>query len=269
MNRYLILSILLILTLSLSACGNTATDKKVNTQPLKVGVTAGPHAEIFEVVKKEAEKNGLKINVIEFNDYIQPNVALSQGDIDVNCFQHKPYMDYIIKDRKYDLHAVANTVIFPMGLYSKKITDLKTIPENAIVGIPNDPTNGARGLLLLEQIGLIKLKEGVGIKASPADIIANVKNIKIKELDAAIIPRSLADLDIAAVNTNYAMPAGLNPAKDALFLEDSNSPYVNVIAASGKTKDDPRVKELIKAYQSPEVKKFIENKYQKSIIAAW
>lgn len=269
MKKYFIIFLVLVAILSLTACGNNSSEKKSNAQPLKIGVTAGPHAEIMEVVKKEAEKNGLKITVVEFNDYIQPNVALSQGDIDVNSFQHKPYMDYIVKDRKYDLHSVANTVIFPMGLYSKKITDLKNIPENAVVGIPNDPTNGARGLLLLEKIGLIKLKEGTGIKASPADIIANPKNIKIKELDAAIIPRSLTDLDLAAVNTNYAMPAGLNPAKDALFLEDSNSPYVNIIATSGKTKNDPRVQELIKAYHSPEVKKFIETKYQKSIIAAW
>lgn len=267
MKKIILVLTSIVFCLLLTACSNN--QEKKSNQPLKVGVTAGPHAEIMEVVKKEAEKNGLKINIVEFNDYIQPNVALNQGDIDINSFQHKPYMDYIIKDRKYDLHALGNTVIFPMGLYSKKLADLKNIPENAVVAIPNDPTNGARGLLLLEKIGLIKLKPGVGIKASPADIIANDKKIKIKELDAAIIPRSLTDLDLAAINTNYAMPAGLNPAKDALLLEDSNSPYVNIIAASGKTKTDPRVQEFIKAYHSAEVKKFIESKYQKSIIAAW
>lgn len=265
LNKIVLTICLLLLTLAVSACGGQEKKQAV----LKVGVTAGPHAEIMEVVKKVAAKNGLQVTIVEFNDYIQPNVALHQGDIDVNSFQHKPYMDNIVKDRNYDLQFVANTVIFPMGLYSKKIKDLKELPNNVIVGIPNDPTNGSRALLLLEKHGIIKLKDGVDIKATPADIVQNPKNIKIKELDAAIIPRSLGDLDLAAINTNYAISAGILPTKEALALEDIKSPYANILTATSKTKDDPRIKELLKAYYSPEVKEFIDKKYQNSVITAW
>lgn len=263
--KVLLFLVSLILLVSLTACGGAA--KK--DQSLIVGVTPGPHAEIMEAVKKVADKNGLKIKIVEFSDYIQPNVALHQGEIDVNVFQHKPYMDNVVKDRKYDLVFVANTVIFPMGLYSQKIKNLEELPMNAVVGIPNDPTNGARALLLLEKNKIIKLKEGVGVQATPKDIIENPQNIQIKELDAAFISRSLNDVQLAAINTNYAMTAGLNPAKDALSREDAQSPYTNIIASRSKDKDSPLIKELLKAYYSPEVKKFIVDKYGDSIVVAW
>ena len=258
----------LIFTLGLSAgCGQQ--NPKTVEKALKVGVTAGPHAEIMDVVKKVAEKDGLKIEVVEFNDYIQPNVALSQGDIDVNSFQHGPYLDNIIKDRKYDITALAKTVIFPMGIYSTKIKNIAQLPEGAIVAIPNDPTNGGRALLLLEKINIITLKPGAGLNAAVTDIIENPKHIIIKELDAAQIPRSLADIDMAAINTNYAITAGLVPTKDAIAIEDSNSPYANILATRTSSKDDPAMQKLIKAYHSVEVKDFIQEHFKGSVTTGW
>jgi len=258
----------LIFTLGLSAgCGQQSTAKVEKI--LKVGVTAGPHAEIMDVVKKVAEKDGLKIQVVEFNDYIQPNVALNQGDIDVNSFQHGPYLDNIIKDRKYDIMPLAKTVIFPMGIYSTKIKTITDLAQGAIVAIPNDPTNGGRALLLLAKVNLIKLKPGTGLNAAVTDIIENPKNITIKELDAAQIPRSLADIDMAAINTNYAITAGLVPTKDAIAIEDSNSPYANILAVRTKDKEDPSVQKLVKAYHSDEVKAFIQEHFKGSVAVGW
>ena len=271
----LLVCLLLVFILTLSAgCGAKPEPAKPAAapavdKPLKVGVTAGPHAQILEVVKKVAEKDGLKIQIVEFSDYIQPNVALSQGDIDLNSFQHLPYLENMIKDRKYDLVMLAKTITFPMGVYSKKIKAVTELKEGAVIAIPNDPTNGGRALALLEKAGLIKLKPGLGHKASVVDITENPKKFKIRELDAAQIPRSLDDLDLAAINTNYAMPAGLIPVKDALILEDSNSPYANIIAARSKDKDNPQYKNFLKAYQSEEVKKFVNEQFKGSIVVAW
>ena len=267
--KFLALLLTLIFTLGLAAGCSQQSTGKVEQKTLKVGVTAGPHAEVMDVVKKIAEKDGLKIEIVEFNDYIQPNVALNQGDIDVNSFQHKPYLDNIIKDRNYDIVSVANTVIFPMGIYSSKLKNIADVQSGAIVAIPNDPTNGGRALLLLEKLNLIKLKPGIGLKAAVTDIIDNPKNIVIKELDAAQIPRSLADMDIAAINTNYAITAGLVPTKDAIAIEDINSPYANIIAVRSKDKENPAVQKLIKAYHSDEVKAFIEEHFKGSVTAAW
>lgn len=261
-------AILTVAAAGLAGCGKQAATTAVD-KTLKVGVTAGPHAEVMDVVKKVAEKDGLKIQVIEFNDYVQPNVALNQGDIDANSFQHQPYLDNMVQDRKYDIVSVAKTVIFPMGIYSKKIKSLNDLNPGATIAIPNDPTNGGRALVLLESQGLIKLKPGVGHKASAADIIENPKNLKIKELDAAQVPRSLEDMDLAAINTNYAMTAGLVPNKDALAIEDGNSPYANIIAVKSKDKDNPAVAKLIKAYQSEEVKKFVTEHFKSSVVVAW
>ena len=271
----LLVCLLLVFILTLSAgCGAKPEPAKPAAapavdKPLKVGVTAGPHAQILEVVKKVAEKDGLKIQIVEFSDYIQPNVALSQGDIDLNSFQHLPYLENMIKDRKYDLVMLAKTITFPMGVYSKKIKAVTELKEGAVIAIPNDPTNGGRALALLEKAGLIKLKPGLGHKASVVDITENPKKFKIRELDAAQIPRSLDDLDLAAINTNYAMPAGLVPVKDALILDDSNSPYANIIAARSKDKDNPQYKAFLKAYQSEEVKKFVNEQFKGSIVVAW
>ncbi|MEN6567035.1 MAG: MetQ/NlpA family ABC transporter substrate-binding protein [Veillonellales bacterium] len=263
-------AVLLTLTfIAFLAGGCSKQNSTPADKPLKVGVTAGPHAEVMDVVKKVAEKNGLKIEVIEFNDYIQPNVALFQGDIDVNSFQHQPYLDNIVKDRNYDLVSVAKTIIFPMGIYSKKLKSIDELPAGAVIAIPNDPTNGGRGLLLLEKAGLIKLRPDAGVKAAVTDIIENPKNLKIKELEAAQIPRSLDDVDLAAINTNYAMTAGLTPNKDAILLEDANSPYANILAVKAGNKDNPNIQKLIKAYQSDEVKQFAQEHFKGSVTVAW
>ncbi|MDU4961580.1 MAG: MetQ/NlpA family ABC transporter substrate-binding protein [Sporomusaceae bacterium] len=270
MKKLRVVLLVAFAALLLTGCGGAKQDApKAADKPLKVGVTAGPHAEIMDVVKKIAEKDGLAIQVVEFNDYIQPNVALNEGDIDVNSFQHEPYLDNIVKDRKFELVSIAKTVIFPMGLYSTKVKNLNELPSGAVVAIPNDPTNGGRALALLEAKGLLKLKPGLGHKATVADITENPKSVKIRELDAAQIPRSLADVDLAAINTNYAMTAGLVPVKDAIALEDGNSPYANIIVSRTKDKDNPAFQKLIKVYQSDEVKKFIQEHFKGSVITAW
>ena len=198
-------------------------------KPLKVGVTAGPHAQIFEVVQQEAAKQGLNIQIIEFSDYVQPNVALSSGDLDLNNYQHQPYLDNANADRGYKLVSIAKTVIFPIGIYSKKIKSLSELKEGARIGLPNDPTNGGRALLLLQANGLIKLRPEAGLKATPIDVIENPRKLRFIELDAAQLPRSLDDTDASAVNTNFALEAGLNPAKDAIAQESPDSPYANVL----------------------------------------
>ncbi len=253
-----------LLAAALFAAPALAQDK-----PIKVGVTAGPHAEIFEVVKKVAEKDGLKIQIVEFSDYIQPNAALNAGDLDVNSYQHLPYLEAQIRDRGYKLTNIGYTVNFPMGVYSKKVKDLAALPSGARVGIPNDPTNGGRGLLVLESAGLIKLKAGAGLKATPLDIVDNPKKVRIVELDAAQLPRALDELDAAAINTNYAIPAGLSPTKDAIASEGAKAPYVNIIAVRTQDKDKPEYVRLVKAYQSAEVKAFVEQKYQKAVVTSW
>lgn len=269
----LILCLVFILALTAGCGGKTEPAKPAAApaadKPLKVGVTPGPHAQIMEVVKKVAEKDGLKIQIIEFSDYVQPNVALNQGDIDINSFQHLPFLENMVKDRKYDLVMYAKTFTFPMGLYSKKIKNIKDLKDGSVVAMPNDPTNGGRALLLFEKAGLIKLKPGLGHKASVVDIVDNPRKFKIRELEAAQIPRTLEDMDIAAINTNYAMSAGMMPAKDALLLEDSSSPYANILAVRGKDKDNPLYKKFLKAYQSEEVKKFVTEQFKGSVIVAW
>ena len=238
-------------------------------KPIKIGVTAGPHAEIMEQVKKLAEKDGLKLQIIEFTDYIQPNAALAGGDLDANSYQHQPYLDAQIKDRGYKFVSVGTTITFPMGVYSKKIKSLDELKQGARVGVPNDPTNGGRALLVLQAKGVIKLKADAGLKATPLDIIDNPKKVKIIELDAAQLPRSLDDFDAAVINGNFAESAGLSPTKDAIAVEASTGPYANVLAIRAADKDKPWVAKLVKAYHSPEVKKFVLEKYKGSVITSW
>lgn len=260
-KRSLLQSVLALALATGFTTGALAQDK-----PLKIGVTAGPHAQIFEQVKKVAEKDGLKIQVIEFSDYVQPNAALAAGDLDANAYQHKPYLDAQVKDRGYKIVSVGYTVNFPMGLYSKKVKGLNELKEGARFGLPNDPTNGGRALLLLQDKGLIKLKEGAGLKATPLDVVSNPKKLKFVELDAAQLPRSLDDLDASAVNTNFAISAGLNPKTDAIALESAKSPYVNLIAVREGDQGKPWVPKLLKAYHSEEIRKFIEVEFKGSVL---
>ncbi len=238
-------------------------------KPIKVGVTAGPHAQIFEQVKKLAEKEGLKIQIVEFSDYIQPNAALAAGDLDANSYQHKPFLDQQVKDRGYKIVNAGYTVNFPIGIYSKKVKHLADLKDGAKFGIPNDPTNGGRVLLVLQDLGLIKLKPGSGLKATPLDVAENPKKIKFVELDAAQLARALDDLDASAVNTNYALSAGLQPNRDAIAQEAAKSPYVNLIAVREQDQAKPWVAKLVKLYQSEEIRKFIQSEFKGAVLAGF
>ncbi len=255
--------------LALSAAAVFMQGALAQDKPIKVGVTAGPHAQIMEHVKKIAEKDGLKIQIVEFSDYVQPNAALAAGDLDANSYQHKPYLDAQVKDRGYKLVSVGYTVNYPIGLYSKKVKKLEDLKEGARFGIPNDPTNGGRVLLVLQDKGLIKLKDGAGLKATPLDVVSNPKKLRFVELDAAQLARSLDDLDAAAVNTNFALSAGLNPATDAIARESAKSPYVNIIAVREADKDKPWVAKLLKAYQSDDTRRFIQSEFKGAVLVGW
>jgi D-methionine transport system substrate-binding protein len=238
-------------------------------ETIKVGVTGGPHEQVMEVVKQVAAKNGLTIKIIEFSDYVQPNAALAGGDLDANSYQHAPYLDAQVKDRGYKLIKIADTVTFPMGIYSKKIKSLSELKPGARIAVPNDPTNGGRALLLLQSQGLIKLRADAGLKATPLDIVENPRKLKIVELDAAQIPRSLDDVDAAAINTNFAMEAGLKPKQDAIAIEDPKGPYVNILAIREADRNKPWVAKLVAAYHSPEVKQYVESKFGGAVITSW
>jgi D-methionine transport system substrate-binding protein len=237
-------------------------------QRVRVGATPGPHAQILEAVKPIAAKKGLDLQVVEFSDYVVPNEALSSGELEANSFQHQPYLDNQKADRGYKIESVAQTVNFPMGVYSKRHKSFDAVPAGGTVAIPNDPTNGGRALLLLQDKNLLKLKANVGFKPSVADIVENPKRLRIIEVDAAQTPRSLDDVDAAAVNTNYATAAGLKPG-DAILKEEPKGPYVNVIAVRSADKDKPWVATLVESYRSPEVKAFIDAKFGGAVLTSW
>jgi len=238
-------------------------------EEIKVGVSPGEHAEIMEEVAKVAAPMGLDIDVVEFSDYVIPNTALADGDIQANSFQHVPYLENQMKDRGFDLTVVGNTITTPMGIYSDKIKDMADLADGAKVAIPNDPTNGGRALLLLQDLGLVTLAEGTGLVPSPLDVSDNPKNLEFLELDAAQLPRTLADADIAIINTNFAIAAGLSPKDDSIAMEKADSPYVNVIVVRKGDEDQPWVKTLVEAYHSDEVKKFIDESYKGAVITSW
>lgn len=238
-------------------------------EEIKVGVSPGEHAEIMEEVARIAEPMGLEIDVVEFSDYVVPNQALADGDIQANSFQHVPYLEAQMKDRGFELSVVGNTITTPMGVYSDKITDLADLEEGATFGIPNDPTNGGRALLVLQELGLIKVDETAGLVPTVLDITENPKDLSFKELDAAQLPRSLADLDAALINTNYAIASGLSPKEDSIAMESAENPYVNVIAVRKGDEEAAWVETLLKAYHSDEIKTFIDESYQGTVITSW
>tara|TARA_R100000935_G_scaffold6526_4_gene14186 strand:- start:2315 stop:3091 length:777 start_codon:yes stop_codon:yes gene_type:complete len=238
-------------------------------EQIKVGVSPGEHAEIMEEVARVAEPMGLEIDVIEFSDYVVPNQALADGDIEANSFQHVPYLEAQMKDRGFALAVVGNTITTPMGVYSDKITDIADLEEGATFGIPNDPTNGGRALLVLQQLGMIKIDPAAGLVPTVLDITENPKDLSFKELDAAQLPRSLADLDAALINTNYAIASGLSPKEDSIAMESADNPYVNVIAVQKGKEDAPWVKTLLEAYHSDEIKAFIDESYHGTVITSW
>jgi D-methionine transport system substrate-binding protein len=255
--------------LIVSAAALVAVASAVRAETIKIGVTPGPHAQILEAVKPIAAKNGLDIQIIEFTDYVVPNAALEAGDLQANSFQNQPYLDNQKADRGYKIESAALTVNFPMGVYSKKYKSWDAVPAGATLSIPNDPTNGGRVLLLLQDKGILKLKPNVGYKPTVADIIENPKKFKIVEVDAAQTARTLDDVDVAAINTNYATQAGLDPVKDAILREDPKGPYTNLIAVRSADKDKPWVKILVDSYHTPEVKEFVLTKFKGAVLPSW
>lgn len=256
-----------LLTIALSSLLLSAVG--ANAGELKIGATPVPHGEILEFVKPMVKDQGVDLTVVEFNDYVQPNLATDDGELDGNYFQHRPYLETFTRDHGVDLIEVCGVHIEPMGIYSRSITKLDDLPDGAVVAIPNDPTNGGRALLLLAAQGLIKLADMNNITCTVMDITDNPKNLDIRELEAAQLPRSLDDVAAAVINTNFAMAAGLVPGRDAIAIEGAESPYVNVLVANPKSVNTDEMKALVKALQSEETRKFIEEKYEGAILAAF
>ena len=238
-------------------------------ESISVAATAVPHAEILEFVKPALAKQGVELKIKVFTDYVQPNVQVAEGRLDANFFQHQPYLNEFNSSRGPDLVSIAGVHVEPFGAYSSKIKSLTDLPQGANVVIPNDATNGGRALLLLQKAGVITLKDDAGITATVKDIVNNPKAIKVRELEAATLPRVLAQVDLALINTNYALEAGLNPSKDALVIEGSDSPYVNILVVDSKNKDAADLQKLAKALNSAEVKAFINDKYKGAVVPAF
>jgi len=238
-------------------------------ETLTVAATPVPHAEILEFVKPALAKEGVDLKVKVFTDYVQPNVQVAEKRLDANFFQHQPYLDEFNKAKGTHLVSVAGVHLEPLGAYSNKLKKLDELPSGATVVIPNDATNGGRALLLLDKAGVIKLKDNKNILSTVKDITGNDKGLKFRELEAATIPRVLTQVDLALINTNYALEAKLNPEKDALVIEGSDSPYVNILVTREDNKDSDAVKKLVAALHTPEVKKFIEEKYKGAVKPAF
>jgi len=261
-------------TLLLTGCGGGGGDQPAKTDSkeisLKIGATPVPHAELLEQIKPDLKEQGINLEIVEFNDYVQPNIALNDKELDANFFQHEPYLkDFVKEHTDVKIINAGGVHIEPMGIYSKKIKDLSEITDGAIVSIPNDPTNGGRALLLLQKANLLKLKDGANETATVQDIAENPKNLVIQEVEAAQLPRTLEDVTISIINTNFAMNADLNPMKDALFIEDSTSPYVNIIAVRDGDQNRDEIKKLLTTIKSDKIKKFIEEKYNGAIVPAF
>ena len=277
MKKWLALAATAVLGASLliSGCGSSTNDASSSSaggskaEVLKVAANPVPHAEILNQIKPLLAKEGVDLQIIEFTDYIQPNMALSSHEVDANFFANVPYQNNFNKDLGTNFVSFAPVHIEPLAIYSQKIKDLKDLPNGAKVAIPSDPTNSARALLLLQSAGLVTLKDPTGLTNTPFDVTSNPKNIQITELEAAQIPRSIQDLDAAVINANYALPAGLNPTKDGLFVEKADSPYANLLSVNPGDENKPAIQKLAKALQSPEVKKFIEEHYKGAIIPAF
>lgn len=263
MRKIWLFALIAIISVFAVACGGEK-DESV----LDIGATQVPHAEILEHIKPQLEKEGVKLNVKVFQDYVLPNKAVEEGQLDANFFQHIPWLETTNKEQGYHLIKVAGVHIEPMGAYSKKLKAAAEIPNGATIALPNGPSEIKRVLLLLEAQGLIKLDNPDGEKTLQS-IKENPKNLQFKLLEAAMLPRALGEVDVAVINTNYALQAKLNPTKDALFIEDKNSPYVNILAAKQGNENKEAIQKLVKALNSPEVKKFIEEKYKGAVVPAF
>lgn len=257
MRKTIAVIAVLILASALLFAGGKKEDSKV----LKVGATPEPHASMLNLIVDDMAKAGYTLEVIEFTDYVTPNRALEDGQIDANFFQHIPYLEDQNAEHGYHLANAGGIHIEPIALYSKKVSSLSELADGASIAIPNDATNEGRALLLLQSAGLIKLNAEAGITATPLDITENKKNLKFNEIEAASLPRVLSDVDAAVINGNYAIPAGLSAKKDGLFVEGADSPYVNIITVKAGNENDPRVKALVEALKSDEIKDYVNKTY--------
>ena len=240
-----------------------------HAETLTVAATPVPHAEILEFVKPALAKEGVDLKVKVFTDYIQPNVQVAEKRLDANFFQHQPYLDEFNKAKGTDLVAVTGVHLEPLGAYSSKLKKIEELPGGANVVIPNDATNGGRALMLLAKAGVITLKDPTNILSTLKDIATNPKDLKFRELEAATIPRVLTQVDLALINTNYALEAKLDPSKDALVIEGNDSPYVNILVSRQDNKDSDAMKKLAAALHSPQVKQFITEKYKGAVLPAF
>lgn len=260
----------LMLLLVTVICMVSCSPKKNNPNAIVVGTISGPETQLMEVAKVVAMNHyRLDVQIIPFSDYNAPNLALASGALDANAFQHKPFLDEQVKMQHFKLVAIGNTFVYPMGIYSHKITSLKQLKNSDTVALPNDPSNEARALLLLQQAGLIKIKNGVGVNATPVDVINNPLQLKFVELDAAELPRALNSVTLAAINTNYASAAKLSVNKDALIHESANSPYMNLIVVDASRQHEQKLLELVKAYQSQPVLDEAKKLFGDTAIPGW
>ncbi len=252
---------ILLTALVLLAAASVFAKKNKKDGPLVIGATPVPHVQLLELVKADVEAKGYKLEIREMTDYVILNDALETGELDANFDQHIPYLESTNKDKGYHLASAGGVHIEPFALYSKKYKSLADIPAKAKIAIPNDPTNGGRALLLLQSAGLITLDKKAGITATPLDVTSNPKKFQFIETDAASLPRVLDDVDAATINGNYAIPAGLSAAKDGLYVEGKDSPYVNIVAVKKGNEKDPRVVALVQALQSQKVKDWIKKTF--------
>ena len=256
-------------TLSLLLLTGCSGSGDRNESTLTVAATAVPHAEILKQAKPLLAKEGVDLQIKVFADYVQPNTQVAEKNIDLNYFQTKPYLDAFNRERGTQLTIITGVHIEPFGAYSHKYKSIDQLPDGASVTLPNDPSNNSRALLLLAKHGLITLKDPTDEMATLKDVTANPKHLKFRELEAAMLPRTLDEVDLALINTNYALAAGLNPTKDALLIESKDSPYVNYLVGRPDNRNDPRVQKLAKVLNSPQIKAFIEQKYHGAVLPAF
>ena len=292
MKKLLALTLALVLCLGLAACGGgTSTDNDTNadtssdadtnggatangeTITLTVGATPNPHAEILAQVKDDLAAEGIDLVVKEYSDYVVPNTAVEEGDLDANYFQHTPYMEKFNEENGTHLVSVGKIHYEPMGIYPGLTKTLEELPDGATIAVPNDATNEARALQLLAAQGLIELKEDAGLNATPNDITSNPKNLQFKELEAAMLPQTASEVDLSVINSNFAMEGGMNPATDSLASEDADSEaaqtFANIIAVKEGHENDPAIQALVKALQSDKVKEYIEKTYSGAVVAVF
>lgn len=274
----------ILLTGVLTACGqkteqaSTPTETTDNQVVLKVGATPIPHEELLKFVAPKLEEQGVKLDIVTFTDYVQPNAALADGQLDANFFQHLPYLESYNQSNGTTLVSGANIHVEPLALYSKKVKSVEELSDGATIAIPNDPTNCGRALILLQSKGIIKLSDEAGLEATEKDIVENSKNLAFKPVEAAQLPRILEEVDAAVINGNYAIESSLVPTTDALLLtatgedrviEGSESPYANIIAIREDSKDNEAIKKLVEALQSEEVKAYMEEHYHGGVVPAF